>query len=224
VINIEEQNKALLHKNMHKFFNKDEIPSVQIVWEKHYANGRLPTSVKKGSFWWGDNLKNIQSFKQMAQIQVKSGITCLFWKDNWRAQSLEAEFPELFSSVKNKNISLASAWDHDDLTQLLHLPISEAAYNQLQQVTQETTGLQLSTEQEIWHYSWGNKFLSSRAYMILMGHSQHHPSIQWIWKSYCQPKHKVFFWLLLKDRLSTRNIFKRRNMTNHTAVFSVPKT
>ena len=158
MINIEEQNKALLLKNMHKFFNKDEIPWVQIVWEKHYANGRLPTSVKKGSFWWGDNLKNIQSFKQMAQIQVKSGITCLFWKDNWRAQSLEAEFPELFSSVKNKNISLASAWDHDDLTQLLHLPISEAAYNQLQQVTQETAGLQLSTEQDIWHYSWGNKF------------------------------------------------------------------
>ena len=49
--------------------------------------------------------------------------------------------------------------------------------------------------------------------MILMGHSQHHPSIQWIWKSYCQPKHKVFFWLLLKDRLSTRNILKRKNMT-----------
>jgi len=156
---------------MHKFFNKDEIPWVQIVWEKHYANGRLPTSVKKGSFWWGDNLKNIQSFKQMAQIQVKSGITCLFWKDNWRAQSLEAEFPELFSFVKNKNISLASAWDHDDLTQLLQLPISESAYNQLQLVTQETAGLQLSTEQDIWHYSWGNKFSSSRAYKILMGHS-----------------------------------------------------
>lgn len=28
----------------------------------------------------------------------------------------------------------------------------------------------------------------------------------------CQPKHKVFFWLLIKDRLSTRNLLRRRNM------------
>lgn len=33
-----------------------------------------------------------------------------------------------------------------------------------------------------------------------------------LWKSCCQLKHKVFFWLLLKDRLSTRNILKRKNM------------
>jgi hypothetical protein len=35
---------------------------------------------------------------------------------------------------------------------------------------------------------------------------------KWLWKSKCQPKHKVFFWLLLKDRLNTRNILKRKNM------------
>jgi hypothetical protein len=28
----------------------------------------------------------------------------------------------------------------------------------------------------------------------------------------CQPKHKVFFWLLLKERLSTRNILNRKNL------------
>ena len=32
------------------------------------------------------------------------------------------------------------------------------------------------------------------------------------WDCFCQPKHKVFFWLLIKDRLSTRNILRRRNM------------
>lgn len=33
-----------------------------------------------------------------------------------------------------------------------------------------------------------------------------------VWNSFCQPKHRVFFWLLLRDRLSTRNILKRKNM------------
>lgn len=48
VINIEEQNKALLLKNLHKFFNKAQIPWVQMICGKHYTNGRLPTTAKKG--------------------------------------------------------------------------------------------------------------------------------------------------------------------------------
>lgn len=39
-----------------------------------------------------------------------------------------------------------------------------------------------------------------------------HPCYSWLWKSNVQPKHKVFFWLLIKDRLSTRGLLKRKNM------------
>jgi len=63
VIDIEKQNKALLMKNLHKFFNKEDIPWVQIVWEKHYPNGKLPGVSKKGSFLWRDNQKNLQHYK-----------------------------------------------------------------------------------------------------------------------------------------------------------------
>ena len=38
------------------------------------------------------------------------------------------------------------------------------------------------------------------------------PAFKWLWKSSCQNKHKVFFWLLLKDRLSTRNLLRRKTM------------
>jgi hypothetical protein len=54
--------------------------------------------------------------------------------------------------------------------------------------------------------------ISSKAYKFLMGHHQIHSVYNWLWECLCQPKHKVFFWLLLKDKLSTRNILKRRNM------------
>jgi hypothetical protein len=59
-----------------------------------------------------------------------------------------------------------------------------------------------------------------------MGHSQIHDSYKWLWKSKCQPKHKVFFWLLLKDRLNTRNILRRKNMelASFDCVFCVNST
>ena len=51
VIDIEKQNKALLIKNLHKIFNKVDLPWVNLIWEKHDRNGKLPSHIKKGSFW-----------------------------------------------------------------------------------------------------------------------------------------------------------------------------
>lgn len=65
----------------------------------------------------------------------------------------------------------------------------------------------------MWTYIWGSNVFSSRkAYKQLSGQANVHPVYKWIWKSSCQPKHKVFFWLLVTDRLSTRNILGRRHM------------
>jgi len=38
-------------KNLDKFFNRKDIPWVNLVWEKHYKNGILQGTVKKGSCW-----------------------------------------------------------------------------------------------------------------------------------------------------------------------------
>jgi hypothetical protein len=60
---------------------------------------------------------------------------------------------------------------------------------------------------------WNSRrFTVARAYKHLSGHRAIHPSFGWIWKSSCQNKHKVFAWLILKDRLSTRELLKRKEM------------
>jgi hypothetical protein len=72
--------------------------------------------------------------------------------------------------------------------------------------------LQLNNNSDTSNYIWCSNFVPSSAYKALIGHSQIHESYQWLWNCFCQPKHKVFFWLLIKDRLSTKKILKRRNM------------
>ena len=47
---------------------------------------------------------------------------------------------------------------------------------------------------------------------MLIGHQEIHPVFKWLWKIRCQPKYRVFFWPLINDRLSTRNILRRRHM------------
>jgi len=65
--------------------------------------------------------------------------------------------------------------------------------------------LQIIEDVDVWSYIWGSPFFStSKAYAHLTGHH----IFRWLWKSSCQNKHKVFFWLLLHNRLSTREILR----------------
>jgi hypothetical protein len=71
----------------------------------------------------------------------------------------------------------------------------------------------LNDAHDRWRYIWGSdKFSSQKAYRFSMGRMQIHPIYRLVWKSKCQPKHRVFYWLWLKNRLNTRNMLRRRNM------------
>jgi mannosylglycoprotein endo-beta-mannosidase len=53
VLDLQTQNESLLLKNLHKFYNKANIPWVHLLWACYYSNGSLPmTQVRKSSFWW----------------------------------------------------------------------------------------------------------------------------------------------------------------------------
>jgi hypothetical protein len=54
VIQLNTRNEAMLLKNLHKFFNKEDIPWVHLICEKYYAIGKLPNHTLKGSFWGRD--------------------------------------------------------------------------------------------------------------------------------------------------------------------------
>jgi hypothetical protein len=75
VLHLETHNEALLLKNLHKFFNKLDIPCVHLIWEKYYSNGKLLNHTMKGSFWWRDILRLLPKFKELASVVVHLGDT-----------------------------------------------------------------------------------------------------------------------------------------------------
>jgi hypothetical protein len=69
-----------------------------------------------------------------------------------------------------------------------------------------------------WVYIWGaGIFTSKQAYDNMKGHLQAPSPFQWLWKSQCQGKHKVFFLLLLNDRLNTRKLLRRKRFNAPSA-------
>jgi len=147
----------------------------------------------------------------MAVITVKDGTSTLLWKDNWLQTPLMDQFPHLYSFAKNKNISVSKAFSQQSLQSLFNLPLSVEAHQQFLQVQSFIEHFPLINGNDSWA-TQGGVFKVTWAYKQLLGPVQVDPVYRHLWKSPCQPKHKVFFWLLISDRLSTRNLLRRRRM------------
>ena len=126
------QNESLLLKHLHKFFNKYDIPWVQLIWNSHYNNETIPVNNRNGSFWWRDVLKLLDSFKEMASVTIGDGSTSLFWSDVWHGVPFNIQWPHLFSFAKDANTSVQNFLDADDKSKFFHVPLSIEAHDQYQ--------------------------------------------------------------------------------------------
>jgi hypothetical protein len=133
----------------------------------------------------------------------------MFWKDIWNFGSLQQLYPHLFSFAKEPNY-LANRFLGllPDYSKLFQLPLSMEASHQLAELMDSLDDWNRERNNfDCWTYIWGSGiFTSKQAYNNMMGHAQAPPPFQWLWKSRCEGKHRVFFWLLLNDGLNTRNL------------------
>jgi hypothetical protein len=60
-------------------------------------------------------------------------------------------------------------------------------------------------------FPWGNSYASAKFYKFSYGAIPVDQALQALWKSKCLPKLRVFGWLLLMDRLNTKDLMTRKN-------------
>jgi hypothetical protein len=156
--------------NLHKFFNKQDLPWVKLIWTKYYSNGRLPGHTMNGSFWWKSIMKLLNVFKGISQAEAGSGDTILFWKDLWNGNILQNKYPQLFSFCTNENATLSMIMSQHDFHECFQLPLSEQAFDQYCELELFLQALQPHEGGDQWKYIWGsNQYSSNKAYKHLIG-------------------------------------------------------
>lgn len=107
VINLSIQNDALLLKLLHKFYNKADLPWVNLIWNRYY-NNKVPHAVREvGSFWWKDVLRLNTVFRGFARCTLGDGSTVNFWGNLWSDFVLAQHFPNLYDFANNTSISVS---------------------------------------------------------------------------------------------------------------------
>jgi hypothetical protein len=127
----------------------------------------------------------------------------------------------LFTFAKNVSLSVWDVINTPNTAELFHLPLSVQAMHEYNALLHLVHTTQLSQDKDNWIVTDnGSGYKVSSAYRSLTKYDPVIPAIKWLWKSCCQDKHRVFFWLLIHNRLNTRALLQRKNfyMTDYTCI------
>jgi hypothetical protein len=112
---------------------------------------------------------------------MNNGSTVLFWLDSWNGTPLEQSCPELCSFARNLQISALKVLNMSDITQLVHLPLSEQAFGQFQHIQHLLQAREVNEEPDKWAGNGLSTTYSTRAvYRSLIEHSNTHPVYKWL--------------------------------------------
>lgn len=135
IINLRLQNDALLLTQLHKFYNKEDVPWVNLVWSKYYTDRVPHCSREMRSFWWRDVMRLSSVYRGIAWCNsLGDGSTVAFWNDLWVQPALSDQYPRLYSFAINDGISVREVMLEDDLDAILNLPLSTQAHEEMMQL------------------------------------------------------------------------------------------
>jgi hypothetical protein len=214
IINLEIQNQALLLKQLHKFYCKADTPWVKLVWSLYDPNKAPHAQSKRGSFWWKDVFSLSEIYRSISTSKPADGCSTLFWKDFWHSTDLLCDrFPRLFSYALDEDTTVARFLQFNSAEHLFALPLSTQAfeeYSNIQTIIQEVRLDASCSDSRI--FCWGSsQYTSSKYYKFIFAAIPTDKILSSLWKSKCLPKLRVFAWLLIKDRLNTKELMQRKS-------------
>lgn len=158
-------------------------------------------------------MKLYPKFQNMARCNPSRGDSVLLWSDIWVDQPLRDKYPQLFSFTRKPKCSIRFLLNQQ-LDRVFTPTLSNIAMIQLAELqTAIDTREWVEEINDSWIYSWGtSKFSSKKAYKNMIEQSEASPLFKWLWAGSNPGAQKFFFWLLIRDRLNTRDMLLRKNM------------
>ena len=158
-------------------------------------------------------MKLSSKYQEFCEVKVGSGDTALFWSNNWHGQIFKHTFPRLFSFALDHHISVRDMISMEDRSELFALPLSQQACQEFRELQTILQGIQLQPQvRDSWLTIWKDGVYSSkRYYQHCLRDQQARKIYAWIWKNRVMLRIKVFAWLMVSDRLNTRDMLRRRH-------------
>lgn len=222
VLDLELMNLSLLAKWRWKF--KD--PCCHRLWKQaillnYYSSHPLPAC----SPFWSAITHNQALCDGFINYSPCRDSEIQFWHDNWLGdRSLAIQYPYLFNICMNPHISLTVVLDsHGRAVQFARTPtgVQKYEWEELLHVIHS-----FHSDSNIDEISWGlehqGQFSVKSLYQFVSFRGVLESSSLQIWKLPIPPKIRVFLWLLVKNRILTKNNLIKRGWVGQLSCFFCP--
>ena len=137
----------------------------------------------------------------------------MFWSDHWQIGNsdvhLQDRFPRLYSFCLHKNLSVREVFQASSFQDLFYLPLSEQDFQDLHQLSSLMGCFHIDSScHDSWGWRHGKKsdYTAKKFYDFVYQPMVANPILGWIWRSCCTMSIKMFAWLVIMDRVNTKDM------------------
>lgn len=209
------QKKNFLDTKRQGFWN---IENSRGLWQKiiasKYIKGKTLILVKQkqsDSHFWKKILSLRDNFYKYCKSAVGNGLKTSFWKSIWIGNlPLSVQFPVLFYLVYDKDVTVNDVFTSNFET----LTFRRRIVGNLRMLFDEMIScnqVSLSDQEDKIVWNLGKKGFSVNPMYKKKMEDQILISYKFLWKSKLPHKIKVFFWLVVRNKILTKDNLKKRN-------------
>jgi hypothetical protein len=211
---LDTQNSCLLLKLIHRLHHP-----AQSSWAQ-WAGQRVSLADLQGEVWgehWTALRSLLPAYQAITTADVGNGHSTSFWNDRWLGDKpLALTYPSLFTHSKDTGASVAKIIEEGPLHNL-QPRLSRAAAAEMDALEAALQGVDLTQGPDqisCFLEDVNHKLQAGLIYHLSVQQGQQGPMHQFIWKNHAPPRVKFFGWLLVQERIQSRDNLSLKNIVD----------
>jgi uncharacterized protein (DUF2235 family) len=159
--------------------------------------------------------------------KVGNGRKIRLWEDTWiGSSSLAIQFYPLYRIINEHGKTIVELWDGHNLKVSFRRDVSESLYQSWLELVELVSTVQLTDEEDemVWQFTSKGIYSSQSLYKVISFRGIKQVHVSSVWNIKIPPRVHMFLWLLINNRVLTRdNLVKRRKLEDESCFCALKK-
>jgi hypothetical protein len=214
ILNLRWMNISLVTKWLWKLEKEDGL--WQTIVKEKYMKGKPLSVLKKkqgDSQFWRGIMDSKEEYCNNRKMEIGNGYATSFWRDKWCGdESFCIKYKRLFDLSLNKEISVEGALRDSCNSLIFRRRLFGVGANLLENLKMDCEGYCFKDSKDKPHWNLDKKGFSVKSLYKQFKQNTTRKPYWFIWKAKIPQRIKVFLWLILEDKILSKENLKKKEL------------